>query len=298
MDPIEGKPKKSILDIILGFIQMPRMRSSSGHCCLCVVGVFMFLAGIIMVSIGVCLILNYGLFDSALLPPELQNDEGKKIIGIVLTVSGLAATIISISVSSYYLCTKSKTPSVQPHLSTIPNSSRSTSKGSQNGVRPTSKGSHVPRNGALEKSRAPGADTSKVSSMHSNPMPVSTSRMRKKMKRNKMALKNKTRLEGIQEDSLSRKQSEHDMSAMVALAAEDTPRSEESQDVSNNGASVGVDNPMFTIDGADDYPDPLKVAESDVIQDNSSSESGYTDSVNTGSINDKDFEDQVKILTQ
>ncbi|XP_033744872.1 uncharacterized protein LOC117330563 isoform X2 [Pecten maximus] len=267
-------------------IHMPRMRSSSGHCCLCVVGVFMFLAGIIMVSIGVCLILNYGLFDSALLPPELQNDEGKKIIGIVLTVSGLAAAIISISVSSFYLCTKSKTPSVQPHqLSALPNSSRSTSKGA-----------HVARNGAIEKSRGPGAETTKVSSMHSNPMPVNT-RMRKKMKRNKLGLKNKIRLEGIQEDSLSRKQSEHDMSAMAAMAMEeDTPRSD-SQEV-NNGASMGVDNPVFTIDGAEDYPDTLKVAESDVAQDNSSSESGYTDSVNTGSIDKDDFEDQVKILTQ
>ncbi|XP_060071707.1 uncharacterized protein LOC132551570 [Ylistrum balloti] len=286
MAPVEEKPKKSILDIILGVIQMPRMRSSSGHCCLCVVGVFMFLAGIIMVSIGVCLILNYGLFDSALLPPELQNDEGKKIIGIVLLVSGLLAAIISISVSSFYLCTQNKTPAVEPQqLSALPNSSRSNSKGS-----------HFPRNGVMEKSRAPGAETNKVSSMHSNPMPVNH-RMRKKMKRNKLGLKNKTRLEGIQEDSLSRKHSEHDMSAMAELAAEDTPRSEKSEEVAD-GACVGVDNPVFCIDRAEDFAGAVKVEESDVTQDNSSSESGYTDSVNTGSIDKDDFEDQVKMLTQ
>ncbi|XP_021363423.1 uncharacterized protein LOC110456785 isoform X3 [Mizuhopecten yessoensis] len=266
---------------------MPRMRSSSGHCCLCVVGVFMFLAGIIMISIGVCLILNYGLFDSALLPPELQNDEGKKIIGIVLTVSGFLAAMISISVSSYYLCLQGKTPSVQPHqLSSLPNSSRSASKGP-----------HKARNGVSVKSRAPGADTNKVASMHSNPMPVNN-RMRKKMKRSKLGLKNKPRLAGIQEDSLSRKQSEHDMSAMVELAGEeDTPRSEKSRELAGE-TCIGVDNPVFSIDGVENFPGAVTVMESDVTQDNSSSESGYTDSVNTGSIDKDDFEDQVKILTQ
>ncbi|OWF45651.1 uncharacterized protein LOC110456785 isoform X1 [Mizuhopecten yessoensis] len=287
MAPVERKHKKSILDIILAVIQMPRMRSSSGHCCLCVVGVFMFLAGIIMISIGVCLILNYGLFDSALLPPELQNDEGKKIIGIVLTVSGFLAAMISISVSSYYLCLQGKTPSVQPHqLSSLPNSSRSASKGP-----------HKARNGVSVKSRAPGADTNKVASMHSNPMPVNN-RMRKKMKRSKLGLKNKPRLAGIQEDSLSRKQSEHDMSAMVELAGEeDTPRSEKSRELAGE-TCIGVDNPVFSIDGVENFPGAVTVMESDVTQDNSSSESGYTDSVNTGSIDKDDFEDQVKILTQ
>lgn len=244
----------------------------------------MFLAGIIMISIGVSLILNYGLFDSELLPPELRNDDGKKIIGIVLTTSGFAAAIISISVSTFYLCIQKKDPAVEPQLLTkIPASSRTTVTAP-----------HSVRSVA-EKKRPLALETSMVassSSMHTNPIPINN-RMRKKMKRRKLGLKNKIRLEGIQEDSLSRKQSEPDMSSLV----EDTTRSDSSQEMTDC-AKAGIDNPVFIIDGAENFPETLKVAESDVTRDNSSTESGYTDSVNTGSVDKDDFDEQVDALTQ
>ncbi|KAK3091971.1 hypothetical protein FSP39_024094 [Pinctada imbricata] len=90
-------------------LQMPRMQSSSTQCCLCVVGVFIFLAGIIMVATGVCLILNYGYFDESLLPPELQSDDGKRTVGIILTVSGFVCIFVSVLVSSI-ICAQGNQP--------------------------------------------------------------------------------------------------------------------------------------------------------------------------------------------
>lgn len=93
------------------------------QCCMCVVGVFMFLGGVIMLATGISLILNYGVFDITLLPPDLNNEEGKKTVGIILTVCGLLAIIVSVIVSVLYLCNKTK-PSVNPDdLSRIPGSS-------------------------------------------------------------------------------------------------------------------------------------------------------------------------------
>lgn len=86
----------------------------------------MFLGGVIMLATGISLILNYGVFEITLLPPDLNNEEGKKTVGIILTVCGLLAIIVSVIVSVLYLCHKSK-PAVNPDdLSRIPTSSRTT----------------------------------------------------------------------------------------------------------------------------------------------------------------------------
>ena len=110
---------------------MPRMQSSATQCCLCVVGVFMFLMGIIMVATGVCLILNYGYFDENLFPPELRNDDGKRTVGIILTVSGFLCVFISVLVSSIYLCSRKPTPIYGDELHKIPGSARQDSAGSR-----------------------------------------------------------------------------------------------------------------------------------------------------------------------
>ncbi|XP_071131701.1 serine-rich adhesin for platelets-like isoform X2 [Mytilus edulis] len=93
---------------------MPRMQSSSSQCCLCSIGVFMFLFGIIMIATGASLILNYGIVNDDLLLPELRNDEGKKIVGIVLICVGLVFGIVSVSVSAYYFCAPEKHPTIKP----------------------------------------------------------------------------------------------------------------------------------------------------------------------------------------
>ena len=108
-------------------LQMPRMHGAAVQCCMCIVGVFLFLGGLIMLVTGVCLILNYGVFDENLLPPDLQNDEGKRTVGIILTCCGLFAILISVVASALYLCTKSKPATIKPNeLNRTPNTARGT----------------------------------------------------------------------------------------------------------------------------------------------------------------------------
>ena len=105
---------------------MPRMQGAAVQCCMCIVGVFMFLGGVIMLATGISLILNYGVFDITLLPPDLNNDEGKKTVGIILTVCGLLAITVSVIVSVLYLCHKPKSSINPDDLTRIPTSSRTT----------------------------------------------------------------------------------------------------------------------------------------------------------------------------
>ncbi|XP_052262564.1 uncharacterized protein LOC127866182 isoform X2 [Dreissena polymorpha] len=95
-------------------MQMPcKMKGPAFHCCMCVVGVFMFMGGVIMTATGITLMLNYGLLDIELLPPDLDSEEGKRTVGIILTVCGTLAVTISVITSIMYLCFKSK-PSIIP----------------------------------------------------------------------------------------------------------------------------------------------------------------------------------------
>lgn len=100
------------------------MQGAAVQCCMCIVGVFMFLGGVIMLATGISLILNYGVFDIELLPPDLNNEEGKKTVGIILAVCGFLAIIVSVIVSLLYLCNKTKTSINPDDLSRIPTSSR------------------------------------------------------------------------------------------------------------------------------------------------------------------------------
>ncbi|XP_060567706.1 uncharacterized protein LOC132726398 isoform X2 [Ruditapes philippinarum] len=107
--------------------RMPRMKGAAVQCCMCITGVFMFLGGVIMLATGITLILNYGFFDENLLPPDLQNEEGKKTVGIILTCCGVLAILISVIVSVLYFCAQSKSSAINPNeLSRIPASARNT----------------------------------------------------------------------------------------------------------------------------------------------------------------------------
>ncbi|XP_045213430.2 uncharacterized protein LOC123564138 isoform X2 [Mercenaria mercenaria] len=105
--------------------KMPRMKGAAVQCCMCITGVFMFLGGVIMLATGITLILNYGFFDENLLPPDLQNEEGKRTVGIILTCCGALAIVISVIVSVLYFCAQSKSTAINPsELSRIPASAR------------------------------------------------------------------------------------------------------------------------------------------------------------------------------
>lgn len=104
---------------------MPRMKGAAVQCCMCITGVFMFLGGVVMLATGITLILNYGFFDEDLLPPDLQNEKGKKTVGIILTCCGVFAIVVSVIVSVLYFCAQSKSPTINPHdLHRIPNTAR------------------------------------------------------------------------------------------------------------------------------------------------------------------------------
>lgn len=271
---------------------MPRMHSSSAQCCLCVVGVFLFLFGIIMLSMGVCLLLNYGLFDSKILPEELRSDDGKRIIGIIFICAGIVSALISILVSTFYLCSRSKDP-IEPTLSTIPASARNQSDNKSRSLKP-----HPKEQG---RSRPPEQP---AQGLHSGAMPANTvpssSRARKKHKRKRLV--QKSRLEGIHEANkeeetksvLSRKQSEADLETFRHNDFDEhTPVDEFTTDQTNEFTEeVALKLTRFTMKSEISVKE---AAEKDSL-DNSSTESGYTDSVITGGSDKFDFDDQVNKL--
>ncbi|XP_052068874.1 uncharacterized protein LOC127708090 isoform X2 [Mytilus californianus] len=210
---------------------MPRMQSSSSQCCLCSIGVFLFLFGIIMIATGASLILNYGIVNDDLLLPELRNDEGKKIVGIVLICVGLVFGIVSVSVSAYYFCAPSKHP-----ISIKPDDIRSISNGSTlSGARITStqrpgsnqsarSGSNQSaRSGSNQSARSNGQGTRRKVSPVDGPLkPIEKSsgsqfsqsipsvhhrsKNKQKTKKKSKRLVTKTQLEDIKElDTVSRK---------------------------------------------------------------------------------------------
>ncbi|XP_071106528.1 uncharacterized protein [Haliotis cracherodii] len=98
---------------------MARMQSMQSQCCCCAISVFSALFGIIMLSTGVCLVLNYRIMevDTTGLPPEWRNEEGKKIVGIILICCGIAGMGMSalITVLYFTVCSRPKTkPAVAP----------------------------------------------------------------------------------------------------------------------------------------------------------------------------------------
>ncbi|XP_052790344.1 uncharacterized protein LOC128224514 isoform X1 [Mya arenaria] len=194
-------------------IKMPcRMKGAAVQCCMCVVGVFMFLGGIIMTATGITLILNYGLLDIELLPPDLDNEEGKRTVGIILTTCGLLAVLVSVIVSILYLCNKTK-PSVNPDdMSRIPSSARNNTPD-----RPDYQRRHDRGNDRFDR-RSISSISAKVGNGHSS---AATSRNPSKEiysaevqhrtprtrahRAKKHQARHKHRLDQIKEDAISRK---------------------------------------------------------------------------------------------
>ncbi|ESO98627.1 hypothetical protein LOTGIDRAFT_174100 [Lottia gigantea] len=120
-----------------------KMQSAQKQCCCCACSVFSALFGIVMVSTGVCLVLNYGLIeiDISGLPPQYQNEEGKKIVGIILICVGLSAMGISaiVSILYYTICSRPK-----PQISSLDMTSNSecSSSSSNNSTKPKVRPKH------------------------------------------------------------------------------------------------------------------------------------------------------------
>jgi succinate dehydrogenase flavin-adding protein (antitoxin of CptAB toxin-antitoxin module) len=262
----------------------------------------MFLMGIIMVSTGVCLILNYGYFDNALFPPELQSQEGKRTVGIILTVSGFAAVFISVLVSSIYLCSRNKTPAVRSEeLNTIPNSGRKSSAGSRNKVAASNTATSAGKNKTSSNSAPSKSHPNKGKDMHSTAVP----RPRHPRKRKKQRILQKSKLEGIQEaDAVSRKFSEKDISSLDMTGQDDVHSEKNSQEgtlsamemqeevftASDNTVLVSSSNSVASSDDLPQVDNPAYV-ETEVIKecDQSSTSSGFTGSEKTDSLHKVEY---------
>ncbi|XP_012934769.2 uncharacterized protein LOC101858923, partial [Aplysia californica] len=95
---------KARMKSFLSKIDMASLQSPRTQCCCCAVGVFAAMFGIFMLSAGICIVLNVTFMevDTSGLPPELHNDDGKKVVGIILICVAIAALGLSASVSVVY----------------------------------------------------------------------------------------------------------------------------------------------------------------------------------------------------
>ncbi|KAL8600073.1 hypothetical protein ACOMHN_051620 [Nucella lapillus] len=95
---------------------MVKLQSPRVQCCMCVLSVMSALLGMFMLSAGVCLVLNYNFLevDTSGLPPDLHNDEGKKVVGIILICVGVAALGLSGLVSTLFYAACARTSSTSP----------------------------------------------------------------------------------------------------------------------------------------------------------------------------------------
>ena len=185
----------------------------------------MFLGGLIMFTTGICLILNYDVFDDAVFPPEMQTEDGKRTLGIILTVCGLLAIFVSVLVSALYLCNKQKPGQVNPNeLSQIPSARNGTPDGRLPARRNLDNRSPVPSlSGTLPSQRGKGVIKPIARPAQQIPGSAEVKHPRyKKRHRHKQKFR-QSRLEEIKEsDAVSRKTLE---GAVLALDETMSPRS-------------------------------------------------------------------------
>ncbi|CAG5122020.1 unnamed protein product [Candidula unifasciata] len=102
---------------------MSSLHSPRIQCCCCAVGVFAAMFGIFMLSAGICIVLNVTFMevDTSGLPPDLHNEHGKKVVGIILICVAIAFLGLSATVSIMYftLCSR-KSPDVTKQHKTTP----------------------------------------------------------------------------------------------------------------------------------------------------------------------------------
>lgn len=93
-------------------MKMASLQSPRTQCCCCAIGVFAAMFGIFMLSAGICIVLNVTFMevDTSGLPPELHNEEGKKVVGIILICVSIATLGLSASVSVVYFVVCNRKP--------------------------------------------------------------------------------------------------------------------------------------------------------------------------------------------
>ena len=179
-----------------------------------------------MFATGLCLILNYDIFDDSVLSPEMRTEDGKRTVGIILTICGLLAIFVSVLVSVLYLCHRPKPHTVNPDdLSRIPSSARNGTPDSGGARRKTSdhKLNQLPEGMHIQHRNPPGRANVRSSSSNtvSGSTEVKLNRPYKKRHRHKQKGLTRPRLEEIKEaDAISRKTVEG-----AALVGDDTIRS-------------------------------------------------------------------------
>ncbi|GFS21580.1 hypothetical protein ElyMa_005086700 [Elysia marginata] len=90
---------------------MASLQSSRMQCCCCAIGVFAAMFGVFMLSAGICIVVNVGMeVDTSGLPSNLHNDDGRKIIGIILICVAVATMALSASVGFFYFVVCNRKP--------------------------------------------------------------------------------------------------------------------------------------------------------------------------------------------
>ena len=162
-----------------------------------------------MFATGLCLILNYDIFDDSVLSPEMRTEDGKRTVGIILTICGLLAIFVSVLVSVLYLChNRPKPHSVTPDdLTRIPSSARNGTPDSGGARRKTSdhRGNLLPEGMHVQHRNPPGRANVRSTSTNGS-TEVKINRPYKKRHRHKQKGLPRPRLEEIKEaDAISRK---------------------------------------------------------------------------------------------
>lgn len=170
----------------------------------------MFLGGLIMFATGLCLILNYDIFDESVLSPEMRTEDGKRTVGIILTICGLLAIFVSVLVSVLYLCNRPKPHQVNPDdLSQIPSTARNGTPDSGGARRKTSdhKVNRLPDGMHVQHRNPPGRTNVRPTPPIMGSTEVKHPRPYKKRHRHKnKGFPRQSRLEEIKEaDAISRK---------------------------------------------------------------------------------------------
>ncbi|BFZ02633.1 hypothetical protein BsWGS_05672 [Bradybaena similaris] len=129
MDVPGENGRTSATKIFTAMLKRLRGKVSSMHspriqCCCCAVGVFAAMFGIFMLSAGICIVLNVTFMevDTSGLPPELHNEQGKKVVGVILICVALAFLGLSATVSILYftLCSRKNQDSTKQQKTTSP----------------------------------------------------------------------------------------------------------------------------------------------------------------------------------
>ncbi|GFO38882.1 hypothetical protein PoB_006538700 [Plakobranchus ocellatus] len=90
---------------------MASLQSSRTQCCCCAIGVFAAMFGVFMLSAGICIVVNVGMeVDTSGLPSNLHNENGQKIVGIILICVAVATLALSASVGFVYFVVCNRKP--------------------------------------------------------------------------------------------------------------------------------------------------------------------------------------------